>query len=81
MHNILKGYTYTENTIREYLNLLSLYQYISKVLKYIDATTIYYGLFHLLNTVLNLSNIHIYVVNICKGLIIIVNNIERVQLA
>ncbi len=30
MHNVLKGYMYRENKIHKYLNLLSLYQYISK---------------------------------------------------
>ncbi len=43
--------------------------------------TIYSSLFHLLNTVLNLLNIHIYTVNILQGSHDIVNNIERVQRA
>ncbi len=38
---------------------------------------IYYCLFYLLNTVLNLLNIHIYTVNILRGS----HNIERVQRA
>ncbi len=33
MRNILKGYRCAENIIREYLSLLSLYQYISKRLE------------------------------------------------
>ncbi len=41
--------------------------------------TICCGLFHLLNTVLNLLNIHIYVVNILGGSCNIVSNIEHVQ--
>ncbi len=69
---------YTENIISEYVNLLLLYQYISK---YIDAMTIYCGLFHLLNTVLNLLNVHIYTVSILRGSHNIVNNIERVRRA
>ncbi len=71
IHNILKDYMYTENIIREYLNLLSLYQYISKCFDWLDAMTIYCLLFHLLNTVLNLLNIHIYMFNILLGLIIL----------
>ncbi len=78
MHNILKDCMYTEN---EYLNLLSSYQYFKTFLIYIDAMTIYCGLFHLLNTVFNLSNFHIYTVNILRGSDNIVNNIERVQRA
>ncbi len=30
IHNILKAFVYIENIIREYFNLLSLHQYISK---------------------------------------------------
>ncbi len=59
MYNILKGYMYTEEVIRVYLNLLLLYQYIyQKVLIYVDAMTmVYCVLLHLLNTVLNLLNV------------------------
>ncbi len=78
--HILKRYIYTEIIIREYLNLLSLYQYISKVLKYIDAMTIYCILFYLLNTVLNLLKIHSTWSIYCEGLIILsVPFIEYVQ--
>ncbi len=44
--------------------------------------TVYCGLFHSLNIVLNsILNIHIYLINILRGLIIIINNIESVQRA
>ncbi len=60
----------------KYLNLLSLYQYISK------SSEIYQcNHFCLLNTVLYLLNIHIYTVNILRGYHNIVNNIEHVQQA
>ncbi len=52
-----------------------------KVLKYIHAMTIYCGLLHLLNTVLNLLNIYIHTVNIFLGSHNIVNNIVWVQWA
>ncbi len=69
MHNILKVCMYIENMIREYLNyLFSLYQYIWKRFEiYINAMTVYCGLFHLLNIILNLLNIHVYMVNILQG--------------
>ncbi len=51
------------------------------VFKYIDAMTIYFSLFHLLNTVLDTLNIHINMVNILRKSHIIINNIERVQRA
>ncbi len=80
--NILKCYMYTENVIREYHNLLSLYRYISKSFEiYRRCDNIYCGLFQLLNSVLNLSNIHIYTVSILRGSCNIINNIERVQRA
>ncbi len=62
---------------------MSLYQYILKSFEInIDAMTIlYYGLFHFLNTVFNLLNIHIYMVNTMQGSNNVVNNIERVQRA
>ncbi len=43
--------------------------------------TIYCHLFHLLNTVLNLLDVHTYAVNILRGSHNIVNNIEHVQWA
>ncbi len=53
--------------------------FFQKGLKYIEAMMIYYSLFHLLNTILNLLNIHIYTINILQGSHNIVTNIERVQ--
>ncbi len=79
MRNILKDYVWAENIIYEYLNLFHCISIFQKILKYTDAMTIYCSLFHLLNTVLNLLNIHIYMVNILGGSHNVVNNIEHVQ--
>ncbi len=56
-------------------------KYNSQISQFVDAMTIYYDLFNLLNTVLNLLNIPIYVVDILRGSHNIVSNIDRVQWA
>ncbi len=50
-------------------------------MKYIDAVTIHCIRFHLLNTPLNLLNLHTYTVNILRGCHNIVSTIECVQQA
>ncbi len=67
MRNILKGYMYAENifaNISIYCHYIDTFQ---NILKYIDTMTTSCGLFHLLNTVLDLLNIHIYTLDILRG--------------